>query len=58
YNLKVNLRTIKRRFWNWRVVRRLPTEVEEQIKKRIQVLFFEVGLEDKDMLCTLKNKGF
>ncbi|KAF2195929.1 hypothetical protein K469DRAFT_744338 [Zopfia rhizophila CBS 207.26] len=58
YNIKVNLRTIKRRFQNWRVVRRLPTEVKEQIKKRIQVLFFEVGLKNEDMLCALKNKGF
>ncbi|KAF2178661.1 hypothetical protein K469DRAFT_695449 [Zopfia rhizophila CBS 207.26] len=58
YNLNVNLRTIKRRFRNWRIVQRLPTEVEKQVKKRIQVLFFKVGLEDEDMLCALENKGF
>ncbi|KAF2185823.1 hypothetical protein K469DRAFT_707492 [Zopfia rhizophila CBS 207.26] len=46
YNLNVNL------------LQRLPTEVKEQVKKRIQVLFFEIGLENKNMLYALKNEGF
>ncbi|KAF2179312.1 hypothetical protein K469DRAFT_641526 [Zopfia rhizophila CBS 207.26] len=33
YNLNVNLRTIKRCFRNWRIVRCLPTKVKEQVKK-------------------------
>ncbi|KAF2188046.1 hypothetical protein K469DRAFT_704322 [Zopfia rhizophila CBS 207.26] len=47
YNLNVNLRTIKRRFRNWRIVQRLPIKVKEQ-----------VSLKDEDILCTLKNEGF
>ncbi|KAF2181431.1 hypothetical protein K469DRAFT_589750, partial [Zopfia rhizophila CBS 207.26] len=58
YNLNVNIHTIKRRFKNWKIVRRLPTEVEEQAKNQVQVLFFKVSLKDEDMLCALKNEGF
>lgn len=57
YGVTANPRTIKRRFQNWGVRRRLPTPVEERLKKRIQVLFFDVGLEDHEILQVLKREG-
>lgn len=58
YQINVNTRTIKRRFRDWHLSRRLPTPVEEAAKKRIQILFFEIGLEDKDILAVLQAEGF
>lgn len=58
YQINVNVRTIKRRFRTWGLQRGLPTEVEDVAKKRIQVLFFEVGLEDTEMLTVLHKEGF
>ena len=36
----------------------MPTEVKEEIKNCIQVLFFKVSLKDKDLLSALQNKGY
>lgn len=58
YQISVTARTLKRRFRIWGVQKRVPTEVTDAAKKRIQVLFFEVGLEDAEMLTVLKNEGF
>jgi hypothetical protein len=58
YAVHTTSRTIKRRFRNWKITRQMPTEVKEEIKNRIQVLFFEVGLEDKDLLSALQNEGY
>jgi hypothetical protein len=58
YAVHTTSRTIKRRFRNWEITRQMPTEVKEEIKNRIQVLFFEVGLEDKDLLSALQNEGY
>jgi hypothetical protein len=32
--------------------------VSDELKKRIQVLFFEIGLNDKEMLKVLQAEGF
>jgi hypothetical protein len=58
YDITVNTRTIKRRFQQWQVRKRQPTLVSQELKNRIQVLFFEVGLEDQDMLHVLQEEGF
>ncbi|KAF2469932.1 uncharacterized protein BDR25DRAFT_343225 [Lindgomyces ingoldianus] len=58
FQVRVTSRTIKQRFQTWNVRRRLPAEVEDGVKNQIQVLFFEVGLEDSDMLHVLHNEGF
>jgi hypothetical protein len=52
-----NPRTLKRRFQNWGVRRKLPTCVAERLKKRIQVLSFDVGLEDSEILQVLRREG-
>jgi hypothetical protein len=36
----------------------MPTEVKEEIKNCIQVLFFKVSLKDKDLLSALQNKEY
>jgi hypothetical protein len=57
HNIQISLRTIKDRFKGWGITRRLPTSVEDRIKNRIWVLFFEVGLEDDEILTVLKEEG-
>ena len=58
FQINVTTRTLKRRFQKWELRRRLPTYVADAAKKRIQVLFFDVGLEDQDMLTVLHKEGF
>ena len=58
FQVNVTTRTLKRRFQKWELRRRLPTYVADAAKKRIQVLFFDVGLEDHDMLTVLHKEGF
>lgn len=58
YQIRINIRTLKRRFREWNLRRGLPTQVEEVVKNRIRVLFFEVGLEDTEMLLILQGEGF
>ena len=36
----------------------IQTVVSDELKKRIQVLFFEVGLDDKEILRVLQEEGF
>jgi hypothetical protein len=58
-DIKIPVRTIKRRFKEWHIRKRLPPiDVSDDLKRRIQVLFFEVGLEDDDMLHVLQQEGF
>jgi hypothetical protein len=58
YEISVNIRTIKRRFQNWHVRKQQVTHISDDLKKRVQVLFFEIGLDDKDMLRVLQEEGF
>ncbi|KAF2796715.1 hypothetical protein K505DRAFT_359073 [Melanomma pulvis-pyrius CBS 109.77] len=57
HHVTASLRTIKTWFKRWKVTRRLPTGIEDRIKRRIQVLFFEVGLEDHEILEVLRGEG-
>jgi hypothetical protein len=41
-----------------RWLREEPREVQEDLKRRIKILYFQVGLDDKDMLIELKRQGF
>lgn len=36
----------------------MPSHIADEVKARIQVLFFQVGLEDHDMLTVLRDEGF
>jgi hypothetical protein len=36
----------------------MPPHVADEVKARIQVLFFQVGLEDLDILTVLRDEGF
>jgi hypothetical protein len=58
YGLNVNLRTLKRRFNNWSIRKREATVVSDDLKRRIAALFFEVGLDDQEMLIALKDEGY
>jgi hypothetical protein len=58
HNTQINTRTIQRRFQEWHVRKRKPTVISDELKKRIQVLFFEVGLDDNEMLQVLEQEGF
>lgn len=58
YNIRVTSRTIRRRLKDWSVRQRTATVVSDELKRRIQVLFFEIGLNDKEMLQVLQSEGF
>ena len=58
YDVTIHARTIERRFRQWQITKRVTTPVSEQAKLRIQALFFEVGLEDSDILIVLEDEGF
>jgi hypothetical protein len=58
YEFDVTSRTIKRRLQDWQIRKRQVTRVSDELKRRIQVLFFEIGLNDEDMLCVLQGEGF
>ena len=44
---------LKRRFNEWDIWKRTATVLSDELKRRIQVLFFEIGLDDKEMLQVL-----
>jgi len=58
YGIEITSRTLKRRFNEWGVRKHAATIVSDELKKRIQVLFSEVGLNDKEMLQVLQAEGF
>src|SRR5579871_6768919 len=58
YSVSISYRTLKRRFQDWGLNKRMPSHVADEVKARIQVLFFQVGLEDHDMLTVLRDEGF
>jgi len=59
HNVSVTGRTIKRRFrdWNIKKIQAAP-EMTDELCNRVRVLFYEVGLEDRDMLYVLKREGY
>jgi hypothetical protein len=59
HNISVTGRTIQRRFRAWNIRKRQAApEPTDELCKRVQILFFEVGLEDRDMLHLLNREGF
>ena len=58
YNIIIARRTLQRRFQQWGTYKRSPTILSEDLQRHIQVLFFEVGLNDHDMLIALQDEGF
>lgn len=57
-NIQVNVRTLKRRFQAWGLKKQLPRTVEDVIKTRIQVLYSEDCLEDREILVALRDEGY
>jgi hypothetical protein len=49
---------LKQRFKQWGVQRRPPAHIQDHIKGRIFVLFFEQGLEDIEIRQVLAKEGF
>jgi hypothetical protein len=58
HGIKISLRTLKSRFKEWEISKRVAPEDEERIKHIIKALYFQVGLDDKDMLVDLKRQGY
>ena len=59
FDVKISSSTIKRRLREWDVMsKRKQTEDSPELRVRIRYLFFEIQLEDEDMLRTLKTEGF
>lgn len=59
YNIQVTDRTIESRFQKWGIRKQNRTTSSDTIlHARIKVLFYQVGLEEKDMLRTLEAEGF
>lgn len=58
HDIKVSLRTLKSRFKEWEISKRVAPEDEERIKHIIKALYFQVGLDDKDMLIDLRRQGY
>lgn len=58
YEVSVTDRTIKRRFRVWNIRRYERRDASDELKRRIQVLFFEIGLNDQDILHVLQQEGY
>jgi len=58
HNVQITSRTVQRRLKDWSVRRRAATIVSDELKQRIQYLFFEISLDDKEMLKVLQSEGF
>lgn len=59
YNLEVTDRTIKSRLQKWNIRKRNHAIVSDTIlHARIQILFFQNGLEEKELLRALQDEGF
>ncbi|KAL8739553.1 MAG: hypothetical protein Q9190_007654 [Brigantiaea leucoxantha] len=58
HNIRLTKRTIKRRFKQWNVRKYVASDSSEEIKERMKELFFDAGLNDREMLQVLKADGF
>jgi hypothetical protein len=59
HGISIHRNTMKRRLKDWRIRQRIsPPEVSTQLKQRIQVLFFQIGLSDFEILQVLQQEGF
>ena len=59
YNLEVRERTIKSRLQEWGIRKRNRTTTSDTIlHARIKILFFQNGLEEKELLRALQDEGF
>jgi hypothetical protein len=59
HRISVTGRTVKRRFQGWNIQKRqAPPVISDDLCRRIKVLFFKVGLKDKELLYVLKREGF
>ncbi|KAL5362969.1 hypothetical protein BJX96DRAFT_167093 [Aspergillus floccosus] len=59
YNLQISKRTLKNRLQQWEIRRQDRTITSNSLlHARIRVLFFQVGLEDKELLSVLQKEGF
>ena len=59
YNLQITDRTIKSRLQEWEIRKRNRTTTSNSLlHTRIKILFFQVGMEEKEMLPALRNEGF
>ena len=59
YNLQIEERTIRSRLQTWGIRKRnRMTTSDTVLHARIKILFFHVGLEEKEMLQALQAEGF
>jgi arginine repressor len=59
YDLQITGRTIASRLKEWGIRKRNRTTVSDTVlHARIKILFFQVGLEEKELLHALQNEGF
>lgn len=59
YDIKVTSHTIKAGLQHWSVHKQNRTASSDQVlHARIQVLFYQVGLEEQDLLYVLQQEGF
>lgn len=59
YNLQISKRTLESRLQQWEIRRQDRTITSNPLlHARIRVLFFQVGLEDKELLSVLQKEGF
>ena len=59
YNLQISKRTLENRLQQWEIRRQDRTIASNPLlHARIRVLFFQVGLEDKELLSVLQRDGF
>jgi hypothetical protein len=59
YNLQVTDRTIYSRLQEWEIRKHNRTTTSNfLLHTRIKILFFQVGMEEKEMLHALHNEGF
>lgn len=58
FNLQLSKRTLESRLQEWGLLHQDRTvSINTDVQARIKVLFFQVGLEDKDILYVLHQEG-
>jgi hypothetical protein len=55
--ISVSVQTLKRRFQEWKIQRRITMPHREQIKARITYFVFDMGLNDTEISTALRGEG-
>jgi transposase len=58
HNISISLRHLRKYLKEWKGSKRKQSDTSEELRLRIQALFYEACLKDKEMVFILKQEGF